>query len=89
MLCYLLFIQLQEVLNMGKPMGQHPLTHDINPKNPLLGRQACKTREIPRSPLHHFDQRVEVPKLVKYDQCFLKTWSRSNIEASISQVGLH
>jgi hypothetical protein len=27
-----------------------------------------------------FDQLVEVPKVVKHDQCFLKTWSRANIE---------
>jgi hypothetical protein len=37
---------------MGNPMGRHPLTHYIHPKIHLLGPQAHKTSEIPRSQLH-------------------------------------
>jgi hypothetical protein len=70
---------------MGKPMGRHPLTHYINPKIPFYGSTSLQNKRYPViSPLPRrsiFDQPVKVPKVVKHDQCLLKTYPRANIQA--------
>jgi hypothetical protein len=67
---------------MGKPMGENPITHYINPNDPHAGSispQNKRDHEISSLPRHSiFDQPVEVQKVVKPNQYFLKTWSRAN-----------
>jgi hypothetical protein len=81
-LSYYLFIHLQRGLIMGKPMGRHPITHYINPSKPFSWSMSPKNKQDTMiSALlgcSIFDQPIEVPKLVKQDQCFLKTCSRAN-----------
>ena len=64
-------------LNMGKPMGRHPIpvTYSQIPKrtqkkgwDPTISASSC----IP------YSTSCRSPKMVKYDQVFLKTWSRAN-----------
>jgi hypothetical protein len=68
---------------MGKPMGRHPITHYKNPKEPLAGstRPAKQVRSMISAPpgRSFLDHYVEVQKVVKPYQRFLKTWSRANM----------
>ena len=72
-----LFILYKIDLNMGKPMGRHPfpITLTQNPKRaPKVGRDPM----ISASPGAPSLIGCRCPKTVKYDQVFLKTWSRAN-----------
>jgi hypothetical protein len=76
---YILLHPLQKGLIMGKPMGRHPITHYKNPNEPLVGSTKQVRSVISALPgCSIFDQPVDVQKVVKPDQCFLKTWSRAN-----------
>jgi len=83
-----LFMHLQKGLIMGKPMDWHLLRHDINPSKPLTGSTSPKNEWDPViSALHGcsiFEQPIEVPKLVRHDQCILKTWSRDNNPSTLT-----
>jgi hypothetical protein len=62
---------------MGKPMGQHPfpITLTQNPKRaPKVGRDPV----ISASPGAPSLIGCRCPKMVNYDQVFLKTWSKAN-----------
>ena len=62
---------------MGKPMGQHPfpITLTQNPKRALkVGRDPMISASAGAPSLIG----CQCPKMVKYDQVFLKTWSRAN-----------
>jgi hypothetical protein len=67
---------------MGKPMVRYPISHYKNPKEPLVG--STKPTKQVRSAISAppgcsiFNQPVEVQKVVKPEQDFLKTWSRAN-----------
>jgi hypothetical protein len=63
-------------------MGQHPITHYKNPKEPPCWVHiACKISDIhdlSSSWVLHLRPACRSPKVVKTDQGFLKNWSRDN-----------
>jgi hypothetical protein len=69
---------------MGKTHGPTSHTRYINPK--IL--KILQNKRDPAISTSHgpsiFDQPVKVPKMVKHDQCSLKTWSRANSVAATS-----
>jgi hypothetical protein len=63
---------------MGKPMGRHPfpITLTENPKRvPKAGQDPVIFASHGAPSLTG----CRSPKMVKYDQVFLKTWSRANM----------
>jgi hypothetical protein len=63
---------------MGKTHGPTSHTRYINPKSPKIP-QNKQDPTISAFPGHSiFEQPVEVSKMVKHEQIFLKTWSRAN-----------
>jgi hypothetical protein len=71
-------------LSVGKPWADIPFPLHI-PKNPKRTQKVGLDSVISASScVLRLRQAVEVPKMVKYDQVFLKTWSRANSRISPS-----
>jgi hypothetical protein len=62
---------------MGKPMGRHPFPITLN-QNPKRGPKVHRDIVISVSPGDPSLTGCRSPKMVNYDQVFLKTWSRAN-----------